>query len=229
MLFCERRLFRGRFLCCDTARARARDSSLPARWYRAALMTTAASSNVPNVIRRVATASRCFAISKIADEVCLPANDVIHGPQFPSPGFRNVDHTEELGTPARIVCTIQYLVGETTALYEAIFIIPASIATLNRNCRGAVCMRHRGANRCLSLCRRARRLWKDLAEFLDAICRTLHYCRTIFCNLQIDILINGYTKTSCLSLLSEVRVKAQISTVKSRNVLISINWKDLYF
>lgn len=30
----------------------------------------------------------------------------------------------------------------------------------------------------------------------------LYYCRSIFCNAQIDILINGYTRTSCPSPLS---------------------------
>lgn len=104
---------------------------------------------------------------------------------------------------------------------KAIFIIPVPLPRRSTGI-AVVHVCAATANRCLSFCSTARRLWKDVAEFPDRICRTSYYCRPIFCSAQIDILINGYTKISCPSLLAEV--SQQISATKSGTVL-TVKWK----
>lgn len=80
---------------------------------------------------------------------------------------------------------------------KAIFIIRATIAPLDRNCYGA-CTRHHGKS--MSFITPLRRdVFEKIWPSFQIVSIGLYYCRSIFCNAQIDILINGYTRTSCTS------------------------------
>lgn len=80
---------------------------------------------------------------------------------------------------------------------KAIFIIRATIAPLDRNCHGACTRRHGKSMSFITPLRRD--VFEKIWPSFQIVSIGLYYCRSIFCNAQIDILINGYTRTSCTS------------------------------